>query len=199
MKNSYIFFDTEYTSWEGSLESNWSRPGELKEIVQIGGVKITDLCTFHEATLFNQYVFPCGNPQLSDYFKHLTGISQEFLDRHAVTLTFAIKKFNEFCGDHKVFSWGNDFSVIENNLRLQGLSNPLNASNFHDLKSLYKSRGLAVDEIASGDISTLFAESSYFEPGKKHDALSDAISIASSLNKLTKQTGSDYVIKMLSL
>ena len=36
--NTVLFFDTEYTSWEGSISRNWSEPNEFKEIVQIGAV-----------------------------------------------------------------------------------------------------------------------------------------------------------------
>ena len=97
-----------------------------------------------------------------------------------------------------MFSWGDDFSIIDSNLKLRSISNPLQISNFHDLKSYYISKGLAVDKVSSGEISAILEETSSFEPGKSHDALSDAISIASSLNKLTKKFGHADIIKMLS-
>ena len=35
-----VVMDLEYTAWEGSLERGWSKPGEAREIIQIGDVKI---------------------------------------------------------------------------------------------------------------------------------------------------------------
>ena len=40
--NEYIVFDTEYTSWSDSQKTNWTGANEYKEIVQIGGLKISD-------------------------------------------------------------------------------------------------------------------------------------------------------------
>ncbi|QNJ13038.1 exonuclease family protein [Synechococcus sp. A18-46.1] len=198
MNSSYVLFDTEYTSWEGSLEFDWSRAGEYKEIVQIAGIKILDFDTFSGSVLFNRYILPSKNPILSSYFQELTGISQDFLERHAISLTLAVHEFHKFCQGSKVFSWGDDFSIIKNNLNLQNVSNPLQASNFQDLKSVYSSNGFAVEGVSSAESSAIFEESSFFEPGKKHDALSDALSIAASLNKLSKIIGSNAMIKLLS-
>ena len=35
----FIVWDTEYTSWEGSRETNWNNETDPKEIVQIGAQK----------------------------------------------------------------------------------------------------------------------------------------------------------------
>ena len=34
-------FDLEYTAWECSMARHWLAPGEFKEVVQIGAVKVT--------------------------------------------------------------------------------------------------------------------------------------------------------------
>ncbi len=38
-RSTAVVFDLEFTAWERSVARNWSRPGEKKEVVQIGAVK----------------------------------------------------------------------------------------------------------------------------------------------------------------
>lgn len=33
--NAFVFYDTEYTSWEGAMQRNWSGPDEHRELVQL--------------------------------------------------------------------------------------------------------------------------------------------------------------------
>ena len=63
----YIVFDTEFTSWEGSMENNWSREGEHRELVQIGALKISDGKIIDKLDIL---VKPQINPILSDYFEN---------------------------------------------------------------------------------------------------------------------------------
>ena len=35
-----VIYDTEYTTWEGAQKRNWSGPGEYREVVNIGAIKI---------------------------------------------------------------------------------------------------------------------------------------------------------------
>ena len=35
-----IVYDLEFTAWEGSMSHRWLLPGEFKEVVQIGAVKV---------------------------------------------------------------------------------------------------------------------------------------------------------------
>lgn len=32
----FVIFDTEYTTWEGAADRDWTGPGEHREVVQIG-------------------------------------------------------------------------------------------------------------------------------------------------------------------
>ena len=41
LPNEFIIFDTEYTSWEGSLKRNWSNKNEYKELVAIGALHVS--------------------------------------------------------------------------------------------------------------------------------------------------------------
>ena len=72
-----IIADLEYTSWEGALESGWSAPGQFREIVQIGAVRVDAGDGFVEMAHFSMLVRPTINPELSDYFVTLTGITND--------------------------------------------------------------------------------------------------------------------------
>ena len=35
-----VIYDTEYTTWKGALERNWSGPNEYRELVKLSAIKI---------------------------------------------------------------------------------------------------------------------------------------------------------------
>ena len=63
-----IVFDLEFTSWECSMASHWLRPGEFKEVVQIGAVRLA-ADTFEILDEFDILVRPRVNRELSAYFE----------------------------------------------------------------------------------------------------------------------------------
>src|SRR5476649_1593114 len=73
-------FDLEYTAWECSMARHWLGPGEFKEVVQIGAVKL-DADTLTILAELEILVRPRINPRLSPYFEALTGITSERLAR----------------------------------------------------------------------------------------------------------------------
>jgi len=81
----YIVFDTEFTSWEGSQENNWSKKGEHRELVQIGAYKI------HNGEIIetlNLFIKPRINPLLSKYFIDLTGITNKKINKDGLNFFF---------------------------------------------------------------------------------------------------------------
>lgn len=40
LPETFIIFDTEYTSWEGSQERNWNGENEFRELVQISAIRV---------------------------------------------------------------------------------------------------------------------------------------------------------------
>ena len=38
--NAFVFYDTEYTSWEGAMQRNWSGPNEHRELVQLSAIRV---------------------------------------------------------------------------------------------------------------------------------------------------------------
>ena len=68
--------DMEWTFWAGAWARGWSGPGEVREVVEIGLVILSDDLTLAEINHFQVYVQPILNPTLNAYFTNLTGISQ---------------------------------------------------------------------------------------------------------------------------
>ena len=90
-----VIFDLEFTAWEGSLESRWTRPGELTEVVQIGAVKL-DAASLKEVDAFEMLVKPRVNPILSDYLVALIGIDNQQLAARGVDFVTAYRAFLDF-------------------------------------------------------------------------------------------------------
>ena len=80
-----VVFDLEFTAWPGSIQSQWSRPGEFREVVQIGAVRLSP-STLKPVDEFEMLIIPRLNPVLSDFFVQLTGITNEALTRRGVGL-----------------------------------------------------------------------------------------------------------------
>src|ERR1700761_3759085 len=102
-----IVFDLEFTAWECSMASHWLRPGEFKEVVQIGAVRL-DGGTFRILEEFDQLVRPRINGVPSPYFENLTGITTAELAKSGVDFADGYRRFLDFAGDGPVCAFGHD-------------------------------------------------------------------------------------------
>jgi inhibitor of KinA sporulation pathway (predicted exonuclease) len=175
-----VIFDTEFTAWPGSVARKWTAPGEFREIIQIGAIKI-DVATLEEISAFSVLVRPVLNPELSDYITRLTGITQEALARDGVSLPDAVRRFLDFVGGAKMCCYGYDGWIIAKNLALLGQPDvwpgfrPLNIGDW------FEASGVDVTNMNSGGLATLLgAEIS----GSAHEAVYDCRSIASAMRVL---------------
>jgi inhibitor of KinA sporulation pathway (predicted exonuclease) len=177
-----IVFDLEFTAWEGSLERQWLGPGEFKEVVQIGAVRLDDRACLAES--FNYLVRPRFNPRLSEYFENLTGISNDRLAAEGVAFETACRRFLEFSAGCAIASFGRDDWVLEENIRLHGLRDFPALPHFLNLRDWFDAQGFETSRLHSCDIGPLLGVP--FE-GRAHDALCDARSIAAGMNVLLKR------------
>src|SRR5579872_1833739 len=113
-------FDLEFTAWECSMASHWLRPGEFKEVVQIGAVRL-DGVRFEILDEFDVLVRPRINAELSPYFENLTGISNARLRQKGVDFREALARFAAFAAGGPICAFGHDEWVLEENIRLYGL------------------------------------------------------------------------------
>ena len=110
-----VIWDTEYTSWKGCNENGWNNEKrEYKEIIQIGAVKL-DTQKKEILDTFDRVVRPEINPDLSDYIKNLTGITQSRVDS-AEHFEKVLRDFLEWSSDLQLYSYANEFGVVQRNL-----------------------------------------------------------------------------------
>jgi len=172
-----IVFDLEFTAWEGSMRHRWLRPGEFKEVVQIGAVKV-DAATLTVVDRFDVLVRPRINPVLSPYLENLTGIGNDEVRAQGRDFAEAYADFLSFCGDAMTSAFGRDDLVLDENLRLYGLAPPAAAPEFRDSRPWFRDQGFATGGLHSCDIGPKLGVP--FE-GRAHNALADSVSVAAGM------------------
>jgi inhibitor of KinA sporulation pathway (predicted exonuclease) len=169
-----VVFDLEFTAWEGSVESRWTRPGELSEVVQIGAIKL-DAASLKEADSFDMLVRPRVNPVLSDYLGQLTGITNEAVANRGVDFVTAYRSFLDFVGEAKTFAHGRDDLILADNLKLYGWGRALPLPYYSNAIPWFTAQGLDLKGKRACDVAELAG--AVFE-GRKHNALDDARGVA---------------------
>lgn len=180
-------FDLEFTAWEQSLARQWLGPGEFKEVVQIGAVRLNLQSLTMEGS-FDCLVRPRVNAQLSDYFEKLTGISNRRLAAEGVDFEIGYRRFLDFARGGTIAAFGHDEWVLEENIRLYGLKGLPPLPDFLELRDWFFRRGIDPKGLHSCDIGPKLGVP--FE-GQKHDALCDARSIAAGMTVLI-QRGAEF-------
>src|SRR5207302_570885 len=167
-------FDLEYTAWECSMARHWLTPGEFKEVVQIGAVKL-DADGFAVMAEFETLVRPRVNPVLSSYFEKLTGISSDMIDRRGEDFVVAYARFLDFAGEGPIAAFGRDERVLQANLRLYGMTGARALPLFYDLRGWFAAMGVDPRGLHSCDLGPALGLGF---AGQIHNALDDARAIA---------------------
>ena len=173
-----IVFDLEFTAWEGSMRHRWMRPGEFREVVQIGAAKI-DTATFGVLDRFDMLVRPRINPVLSPYLEKLTGIGNDAVRAEGRDFAEAYDAFLAFCGGAITSAFGRDDLVLEENLRLYGLARPL--PEFRDSRPWFRANGFETQGVHSCDVGPSLGVAL---EGQAHNALADSLSVAAGMKVL---------------
>lgn len=168
-----IIADLEYTSWEGALAGGWSAPGQFREIVQIGAVRVDAGDGFAERAHFSVLVCPTINPELSDYFTALTGITNDAIARDGMRLENALAAFADFAGGDVILTHGRDDLVVGEDCALKDMGNPFTDADWRDINPPL--RAITGERLMSADLPTFFDLGSV---GPTHDALADARALA---------------------
>ena len=176
-----VVADLEYTAWEGSLEAGWTRPGEHREVVQIGAVRLDAGDGFAETAAFEVLIRPTVNPRLSEYFTALTGIDDAALTARGIALAPALAEFARFAGDTTILTNGPDVDVIAESCRLADTGNILPPARWQDI-SVELGAFFGDTKVSSYRIPGLLGLAP--ERGRSHDALDDARAIAAGLRHL---------------
>lgn len=180
LSKNIVLFDTEYTAWEGSQESGWSRSNEYKEIVQIGGI-ILETQNFTKVSSFNVYVKPIFNPVLSEYFINLTAITQEVVERRGIDLISAYAQFVDWSVGIDSYSFGHDEKVIIENFDLLNKSTNFQTQRFFNARNLFEENNIDTKNYCSGNIIEYFGKKTTL---RAHDALNDSRIMAEALREM---------------
>ena len=177
-------FDLEYTAWECSMARSWLSPGEFREVVQIGAVKL-DADSFAVQTEFEQLVRPRFNPVLSPYFEGLTGITNELVAAVGVDFRTAYERFLAFAGEGPVAAFGRDEKVLEDNLRLYGIKGAAALPLFYDLRGWFAVQGVDPRGLHSWEIGPALGVPFV---GRSHNALDDVRSLAAGMEVIAARS-----------
>jgi len=164
----FVIADLEYTAWEGAQRRDWSGPGEFREIVQIGAVRVS-ADGWREDAAFAALVQPTLNPVLSGYFIDLTGITNDDIAREVVPVADALRAFHDFTGGLPVLSHGRDDTVVSGECAKKGLADPFAGHDWRDIAPAI--RAVTGQVLMSSDLPGHFGLEM---PGRAHDALADS-------------------------
>jgi len=186
-----VLYDLEYTAWEGSMVARWLRPGEFRELVQIGAVKI-DTETLSPVAEFEILVRPRINKVLSDYFEKLTGITNAMIAERGVDFADAYHRFVDFAGGAPIFSFGRDDLVFTHNADLYGLCDAPPLPVHRNIMPWLNAHGVETKGWHACDVARLCGALDF--KGREHDALDDARSIAAGTRALIRR-GADNLFR----
>lgn len=174
-----VVYDLEFTAWDGSMARKWLGPGEFKEVVQIGAVKVD--ATFSPLVKFDVLVRPRLNSHLSDYFQNLTGITNTAVAAQGIDFAVAYRAFADFAGPLPIIAFGRDDLVLAENLRLYGLKADPPMPRPVDIRGWLMENGIDVRGLHACDVGPKAGVP--FE-GHTHDGLADAVSVAAGIKAL---------------
>ena len=184
----FILYDLEFTAWPGSRRTNWTTPGEHREIVQIGAVRIAPARGCVETGCFERIVRPRINPVLSPYFVELTGLSQQRVDREGVPFEQALEDFRAFAGDTStiIAAFGGDAEVLNENCALNRCATTFLPAQMVDIRPfIIRALGLEGEPVSSGELPHRLG---YPPAGHPHDALADARALAIALRHIQSES-----------
>lgn len=182
--------DTEFTSWEGSMQRGWSDENEHREIIQIAAVKFDiDKNEILKEEILNVIVKPLKNPVLSGYIKDLTGLSQKQINEEGLTYGEAVEKLSIFEEDTiGLYAWGQEEFIFYENNNIHGL--PKYPKKCFDLHNFFFRKNLIDSNINSGKFG-IYCNQKVDSDYSEHNALYDVFSIAVGLKYMIKENKID--------
>lgn len=173
MADTVVFFDLEFTAFEGSLARRWLAPGEFREVVQIGAVK-ADARSLLRIDEFVVLVRPRINPVLSAYLEKLTGIANAAIAERGIDFRDAYLQFLAFAEGAVISAFGRDDLVFEQNLRLYGIRDVPLPPKYVNVIPWLTQHGIDMKGLHACDVARCCGAEF---AGRDHDALDDARSV----------------------
>ncbi|MDY0008188.1 MAG: 3'-5' exonuclease, partial [Bdellovibrionales bacterium] len=186
MARTVVFYDTEFTTWEGAMQANWSLPGQYRELVQIGAIRF-DIDRLQEIDEFQILIKPVKNPVLSDFFTGLTGITNDHLALEAVPFPDAYHAFIAFVQGDMTSAYGQDDSVVRENLGWGGMPDGEDDFSSFNIGPWFMEKGAGFGirpGVNSGKLASVLGAP--MDGIQEHNALHDARSIAAAYRFLVQ-------------
>lgn len=183
--SEFILFDFEYTAWEESQARSWSDPGEHREIIQIGAVRVG--AALIEMDSFLVYVRPEKNPVLSTFISNLTGITQNDIRRKGIPFLDGLEKLRQFIGTSQAYCWGKDVEVLQENCEIHGAPFSIPLRQLTNLRPImapvFAAANVDIDAYSSGTLIQAFSDA---ETRRAHDALNDMRNLLEAIRQVEK-------------
>jgi len=173
----FVILDCEYTSWPGSMQREWSEDWESREVVQIAALKINYNGELEVLEKINLLSKPLKNPQISEYFSNLTGLTQALVDTSGENFASAFQKVTDFVGKENlpIYTWGyGDELAFRESCEIHGIDFDSFFNKFLDICVLFEELGIKVQGYQSG---TVYQQYDIAMHSKAHNALHDVESI----------------------
>ena len=183
----FVLFDLEYTACEESKGRGWSGPGEHREIIQIGAIRVA-AADLSEKDSFLEYVRPIKSPKLSDFIVGLTGITQADIAEKGLSYEEALERFKTFVGGTPAYCWGSDIEVFEENSTINNMPELISREQFKNLRPVlgptFAGVGIDIAQYSSGTLIQAFGN----EPERRaHDAVNDMRNLLDALRLLAER------------
>lgn len=163
-------------------------------VVQIGAVKISlsdGLPIVDKTTI---YIIPRSRRgerlALGAYFINLTGITEQNIDDHGVSLETALNALDEFSQGSTLWAWGHDErNMIALSCFVENIPMPIASTRFDNAARILLKAGMPMEDILKTNSGRLAA---YYDLDdakniQEHDGLSDALSITYAMQYLNKR------------
>lgn len=175
MPRHIIFYDTEYTTWEGAQANNWGEPWQERELVQIAAARF-DLETLEIIDTLDVLVQPVINPVLSDFFTGLTGITNDDIIGRGMSFPAGLALFNNFAKGTPIASFGADHLVMRENMALNGMAQDFTGFDIRPWFIMYGREYGINESVNSGKLASILKLE--IDALQEHNALHDVRSIA---------------------
>ncbi|SPJ23641.1 exonuclease [Palleronia abyssalis] len=192
-----IIFDCEFLTAPGAPQRFWCGPRDPDPVIaQIGLVKLGLEGDFAMGETLRTHVVPRnrnGDRQpLDPLFIRLTGITEADIDA-GLQLADALEQVRAFADGARLWSWGKDeFNAVAISCYVEGIAPPLPIKMFANACDLLLSAGMPYEDLIKTRSNTLAGyyglDQSQFQG---HDALGDALSVASVLQHLLRDGALD--------
>ncbi|MFT7433592.1 MAG: hypothetical protein ACI9TY_001229 [Alphaproteobacteria bacterium] len=189
---SIIIYDAEYWADEGSMHRGW---GGLKDhppyLIQFSAIKVKiekGLPEIERCNVFMKPVDEFGNAiSITRYFSDLTNITNDILDKEAVSISTAMADIKAFVANDLCYSYGGDEKEIALSCYHWKQQHPLTPINCRDVRKVLHKAGMSEADILANSSGSLASFFGLNFTGHVHDASDDSLSILMTFRHFIEQ------------